>query len=122
MDRVSSRNALGVSIVKHQSTTTLPSLTLAVLASLTLAVLASLTRLIAHHATLAKLLVAHHATLAKLLVAKLLVATVPVLLVAKLLVAKLLVATVPVLLVAITTTTVASISAIHLRLGKWAGP
>ena len=119
MDRVSSRNALGVSIVKHQSTTTLPSLTLAVLASLT--------RLIAHHATLAKLLVAHHATLAKLLVAKLLVATVPVLLVAKLLVAKLLVAkllvaTVPVLLVAITTTTVASISAIHLRLGKWAGP
>ena len=130
----SSRNALGVGVVKHQSTATLsswtclPSLTLAVLPSLTLAVLPSLTRLIAHHPTLSKLLVT---SVAVLLVTKLLVTTVAVLLIAKLLVtavasvllvatvAVLLVATVAVLLIPIASPT---ITAIHLRLGKWAGP
>ncbi len=128
----SSRNALGVGVVKHQSTaalsswTCLPSLTLAILPSLTLAVLPSLTRLITHHPTLSKLLVT---SVAVLLVTKLLVTSVAVLLIAKLLVtavasvlliAVLLVATVAsVLLIPIASPT---ITAIHLRLGKWAGP
>ena len=120
----SSRNALGVGVVKHQSTAALSSWTC--LPSLTLAVLPSLTGLIAHHPTLSKLLVT---SVAVLLVTKLLVTTVAVLLIAKLLVtavasvlliAVLLVATVAsVLLIPIASPT---ITAIHLRLGKWAGP